>query len=249
MHTCYFPPYRNESTKQLVIENIYRPSPEADANVQVWLNAADLASAKPHLQRVTGSRFTDKYLEQRYGARSIYRTAPVVPARSSSTSSSSALDSTSKDATSSSSTRTPPPAYSATGKPTSPASLSRGVLSSFAAFSAPKMSMEGTPVASPPQVTTHSMWGTIPTPSSTSTSTDGTGTGTGAGLGSAFSGMREPLRRLDSMMDDDDEDQGNNGIDDSDGEDEDGIRFKRGGISMEQAKRIAISSAWRGLRA
>lgn len=46
-------------------------------------------------------------------------------------------------------------------------------------------------------------------------------------------------------MMDDDEDEMN---DDSD-EDEDGIKLKRGGISLEQAKRIAISSAWRGLRA
>lgn len=86
------------------------------------------------------------------------------------------------------------------------------------------------------------MWGTIASPSSSSAS-NATGAGT-TGLGSAFGGIREPLRRSDSMMDDD-EDEAN---DDSD-EDEDGIKFKRGGISLEQAKRIAISSAWRGLRA
>ncbi|KAK9893886.1 hypothetical protein P389DRAFT_174788 [Cystobasidium minutum MCA 4210] len=227
---------RNENTKQLVIENIYRESAEADHNVQVWLNAPDLASAKPHLKRVTGSRFTDKYLEQRYGARSIYRTAPTVPARS--TDKTSTSDTTSSASSSSklasTSSGTPPPA----SKTASPGSPSRGVVSSFAAFSAPKMSLEETPINSPPKVTTHSMWGSIASPSSTAT------TGTGTGLGSAFGGLREPLRRSDSMMDDD-EDEMN---DDSD-EDEDGIKLKRGGISLEQAKRIAISSAWRGLRA
>ena len=90
------------------------------------------------------------------------------------------------------------------------------------------------------------MWGTIASPASaaTTSSTSGAGSGTG-GLGSAFGGLREPLRRSDSMMDDDEDELINN---DSD-EDEDGIKFKRGGISLEQAKRIAVSSAWRGLRA
>lgn len=106
------------------------------------------------------------------------------------------------------------------------------------------MSLEETPINSPPKAPTHSMWGSIQTSSTA---------GSGAGLGNAFGGMREPLRRSDSMMDDDDDDthlnNGNDVNNDSDGEEEDGIRFKRGGISLEQAKRIAISSAWRGMRA
>lgn len=64
---------RNESTKHLVVENIYvrsqallaacvlveltdicgqREIPEAEHNVQIWCQASHLAEAKPHLKRV-----------------------------------------------------------------------------------------------------------------------------------------------------------------------------------------------------
>lgn len=43
---------RNESTKQLIVEDIYRDSPEARHNVEVWLNAFDIQAAKPNLKRV-----------------------------------------------------------------------------------------------------------------------------------------------------------------------------------------------------
>lgn len=43
---------RNESTKHIVIENIYRDIPEAVHNVQVWLAAASIQDAKPQLKRV-----------------------------------------------------------------------------------------------------------------------------------------------------------------------------------------------------
>lgn len=43
---------RNESTKQLVIETIYRESPESQSNIDVWSTARDLASAKPLIQKV-----------------------------------------------------------------------------------------------------------------------------------------------------------------------------------------------------
>lgn len=43
---------RNESTKHIVIENIYRDIPEAAHNVQVWLAAASIQDAKPQLKRV-----------------------------------------------------------------------------------------------------------------------------------------------------------------------------------------------------
>jgi len=61
---------RNESTKQLIVEDIYRDSPEARHNVEVWLNAFDIQAAKPNLKRIIGSRFTDKYLQSRYSAAS-----------------------------------------------------------------------------------------------------------------------------------------------------------------------------------
>lgn len=76
---------RNESTQKLVVENIYRESDESRHNVKVWSEAPDLASARPHLQRIKGSRFTEKYLNTRYyggsrsGSSSIY---PPVPPRS-----------------------------------------------------------------------------------------------------------------------------------------------------------------------
>ena len=43
---------RNESTKHVVIENIYRDIPEAAHNIQVWLAAASIQDAKPQLKRV-----------------------------------------------------------------------------------------------------------------------------------------------------------------------------------------------------
>ena len=42
---------RNESTKHVVIENIYRDIPEAAHNVQVWLAAASIQEARPQLKR------------------------------------------------------------------------------------------------------------------------------------------------------------------------------------------------------
>lgn len=43
---------RNETTKTLTVENIYKESDEATHNVQVFAAAPDLASARPHLQKV-----------------------------------------------------------------------------------------------------------------------------------------------------------------------------------------------------
>lgn len=44
---------RNESTKRVVIESIYRESEEAAHNVQVFLNAPNLKEARPLLKRVS----------------------------------------------------------------------------------------------------------------------------------------------------------------------------------------------------
>lgn len=44
---------RNESTKKVVIESIYRDSEEAKHNVSIYFNAAVLADARPHLKRVS----------------------------------------------------------------------------------------------------------------------------------------------------------------------------------------------------
>lgn len=43
---------RNESTRQLVIENIYRESPESEHNVCVWSTAESLFAARPHIRKV-----------------------------------------------------------------------------------------------------------------------------------------------------------------------------------------------------
>ena len=44
---------RNESTKRVVIESIYRESEEAKHNVQVFTNAPSLHEARPHLKKVS----------------------------------------------------------------------------------------------------------------------------------------------------------------------------------------------------
>ncbi|GJN94541.1 hypothetical protein Rhopal_007624-T1 [Rhodotorula paludigena] len=59
---------RGEETKQLAFESIHRDSDEARHNVDVFVNAPDLATAKPQLQKVRGSRFTEKYLQSRYNS-------------------------------------------------------------------------------------------------------------------------------------------------------------------------------------
>lgn len=43
---------RNESTKKVVIESIYKDSPEAKHNVQVFMEAPTLNEARPLLKRV-----------------------------------------------------------------------------------------------------------------------------------------------------------------------------------------------------
>ena len=47
---------RNESTKKVVIESIYRDSDEARHNVEVFSGAANLAEARPHLRKVCSSQ-------------------------------------------------------------------------------------------------------------------------------------------------------------------------------------------------
>lgn len=44
---------RNENTKKIVIESIYKESEEARSNVNVFSQAASLTEARPHLRRVS----------------------------------------------------------------------------------------------------------------------------------------------------------------------------------------------------
>ncbi|GAA5907161.1 vWA domain-containing protein [Sporobolomyces salmoneus] len=59
---------RGEETKQLQFESIHRETDETKHNVETFVNAPDLQSAKPLLQKVRGSRFTEKYLQSRYNS-------------------------------------------------------------------------------------------------------------------------------------------------------------------------------------
>jgi len=182
---------RNESTKKIVFDNIYKESAEAKHNVQVFTEAPNLSAARPLLKKVHGSRFTDKYLAARQHSRSSYggytslgyiSPAPSLPRRPS----------------------TPP--STAPAPSTSPSSPSRRVVTDFKAFSASQStSVFGTKVAS--------------TPFSL------------AGNKASFGAIRN----------------GGNSIDDEEEEDG-GIKFSEGAITLDQAKRIALQSAWRGTR-
>ncbi|KAJ3715457.1 hypothetical protein C8R42DRAFT_698326 [Lentinula raphanica] len=188
---------RNESTKKVVIESIYKDSEESRHNVAVFTEAPSLADARPLLKRVQGTRFTDKYLAARAGlTRSSYtytsHYAPATPPRSPPTKAASSPTGSS---------------FSSTGSPP------RKVVTDFAAFGAPKnASVFGTAVASSP----FSL----------------------AGGQAAFGGMRAGAGRTAFDDDDDDDDDGRQRVE-----------LREDSISLDQAKRIAMQSAWRSARA
>ncbi|EIN12641.1 hypothetical protein PUNSTDRAFT_97443 [Punctularia strigosozonata HHB-11173 SS5] len=188
---------RNESTKKVVIESIYKESEEAKHNVNVFMQAPSLADARPLLRKVPGTRFTDKYLQARQSSsRSYYSYAPTIPAR------------------------TPVSPKKATVGPTPsspPSSPPRKVVSDFAAFGVPKAaSVFGTAVAS--------------TPFSL------------AGGKAAFGAPRNTSGAgFSSMMDDDDDED-----DDDDGRQK--VELREDSITLDQARRIAVQSAWRSIR-
>ncbi|GLB38404.1 hypothetical protein LshimejAT787_0502690 [Lyophyllum shimeji] len=183
---------RNESTKKVVIESIYKDSEEAKHNVAVFTQAPSLAEARPLLKRVHGTRFTDKYLQARQALnRSSYAsTYGITPARS------------------------VPKVPSSPPKPAVPGSPPRKVVTDFAAFGAPKSaSVFGTAVAS--------------TPFSL------------AGGKAAFGGIRGGAPP--ASFDDDEEEEEDNG--------RQRVELREGSISLEQARRIAMTSAWRSAHA
>ncbi|KAH7928447.1 hypothetical protein BV22DRAFT_1030750 [Leucogyrophana mollusca] len=193
---------RNESTKKVVIESIYKPSEEASHNVAVFTQASSLAEARPLLKRVHGTRFTDKYLQARQSATrnsySSYSYAPHLPTRSTPTKSYSGSPSTSPSTTAA-----------------APHSPPRKVVTDFAAFGAPaNASVFGTAVAS--------------TPFSL------------AGGKAAFGGIRNTSGR--GMFDGDDDD-------DDDGNGRQKVELREDSISLDQARRIAMQSAWRSAHA
>ncbi|KAI0036511.1 hypothetical protein K488DRAFT_75906 [Vararia minispora EC-137] len=188
---------RNESTKKIVIESIYKESDEASHNVHVFTNAANLAEARPHLKRVHGSRFTDKYLQARVTAsRTSYGSsyAPALPARSPPTS----------------------PRFSASPTHSPP----RKVVQDFAAFGAS---------------TTSSVFGTAVASSPFSL----------AGNKAAFGAPRTSTGARGFIDDDDDDEDDETPM--SDGAQR--VFLKEDSITLDQARRIALQSAWRGTRA
>ncbi|KAF9242519.1 hypothetical protein BU15DRAFT_86736 [Melanogaster broomeanus] len=187
---------RNESTKKVVIESIYKDSPEAAHNVSVFIHAPSLAEARPQLKRVYGTRFTDKYLLARQTANRssyAYSYAPHLPARS-----------------------TPTKPISSPGTvPGAPASPPRKVVADFAAFGvSANASVFGTAVAS--------------TPFSL------------AGGKAAFGGMRSTGGKSSYDVDDEDDE------DDNDGRQK--VELREDSITLDQARRIAMQSAWRQAR-
>ncbi|THG94031.1 hypothetical protein EW026_g7355 [Hermanssonia centrifuga] len=185
---------RNESTKKVVIESIYRESEEAKHNVSVYMQAPSLAEARPLLKRVPGTRFTDKYLHARMSSSRTYTPYPYPPRG----------------------IKTSSVTSSAPAIPTPSHSPPRKVVTDFAAFGAPKnVSVFGTAVAS--------------TPFSL------------AGGKAAFGGIRNGGSR-GTIDDEDDED---------DGPADDGaqrVELREDSITFDQARRIAMQSAWRSAR-
>ncbi|KAF5337504.1 hypothetical protein D9758_013581 [Tetrapyrgos nigripes] len=185
---------RNESTKKVVIESIYKESEESTHNVNVFTEAPSLTEARPHLRRVQGTRFTEKYLQARASlSRSSYSYSsysPATPPRS-------------------------PTSKTVSRSPTLSASPPRKVVTDFAAFGAPKnASVFGTAVASSP----FSL----------------------AGGKAAFGGMRTTIGRTSFDDEEDEEDEGSG---------RQRVELREDSISLEQARRIAMQSAWRSARA
>lgn len=180
---------RNESTKKVVIESIYKDSEEAKHNVAVFTQAPSLEEARPLLKRVHGSRFTDKYIAARH-----------------------AMNRASYASYSSSPHTSPRPSHSSPTK-VAPSSPPRKVVTDFAAFGAPKSaSVFGTAVAS--------------TPFSL------------AGGKAAFGGMRIGAGK--SVFDEEEEDEDDR---------KQKVELREDSISLDQARRIAMQSAWRSARA
>ncbi|KAG8995221.1 hypothetical protein FRB94_009330 [Tulasnella sp. JGI-2019a] len=213
---------RGESTRKVVIKNIYRESPEAKHNVQVWMNAPDLASARPLLKKVKGPRFTDEYLQA--GTRNLRYTSsysPYLPSRGS-TSGYARPGSASGGSPVASSSAAARPVTPPTSPPGSVTSPSRRVISDFPSLGgSPGRSVFGTSVQA--------------------------GKNPGLfGKPNTFAGMRGLSGRR-GMMDDDDDDDGMNTADTDDDDGEQKVELRKGGITLDQARRIAMQSAWRSV--
>ncbi|KAE8272241.1 hypothetical protein A4X09_0g117 [Tilletia walkeri] len=120
---------RNESTKQIYIESIYRQSEESSHNIRVWMTAQNIQVAKGYIKKVPGSRLSDAYMATRKAGTSYV-------------SSTGAKASAASAAALRSSVMNPNPHGS--GRSSGGGSSSRRVISEFSAFSAsPGMSIGG----------------------------------------------------------------------------------------------------------
>lgn len=257
---------RNESTKQLYIESIYRESEASDHNIQIWTRAPDLATARPLLKRVStntvyidwlmsyshciscsqviGSRLNDKYLQTK-AASSSYRSYSDFPH-----SRSTATGIVAKDIYEAS--------HPASASPPSQSperfgsSSSRKVISDFSAFKAtPGMSFS---TAGSPRMNDNSIFSGGSPPSTFTNSA--AFSSPRMSTGDLNSSMNRP-RGLQSSLDDDEDEEldkpskalpievSEDGGVEVKGEDGQRLAFKQGVISMEQVKRLAIQSAYR----
>ncbi|KDN47001.1 hypothetical protein K437DRAFT_103248 [Tilletiaria anomala UBC 951] len=202
---------RNENTKQLYIESIYRESEESRHNIEIWAAAPNLETARPHIKRVVGSRLSEKYLQTRRAAAELRSSTAPFPHPRQPVPIPSSLYATSSGSSAASS------------------SPSRKVLSDFSSFSAtPGMSVSASTSPTLPQGS------------------------------DAFLSPRSSMQRA-SADDDDDEDPqdhkpsrplpiavGSDGGLEVAGEDGQRLAYRQGTISLDQARRLAMQSAYRG---
>lgn len=245
---------RNESTKQLYIESIYKDNESSRHNVSIWVSAPDLGTARPLLKKVIGSRLSEKYLQTRAAASS-YRSYGDFPHPRTSTATG-IVASDIYASTHSAVASTSPPMVPLSFSPSSPDRLSaaggagsRRVISDFSAFSAsPGMSF-GNAAGSP------RLDSGISPPHST--------------FSSPRAGMAEFGRRgrqtssaglfNDDEDDDDDDDPSTkrraskplpvevneDGSVEIRGDDGQRLAFRQAAISVEQVRRLAMQSAYR----
>lgn len=221
---------RNESTKQLVIESIYKDTPESRHNIEAWSTAPDLKSARPFIQKVHGSRLSDKFVASRHTSLSSYSPYPRA-STTRSTESSSSWSNVYGGGRSNLSAGANPTLRSSSS-PSSDGGTSRKVVSDFSSFIA---------------------GGTLSVSGSQGSQRKDT----------AFYGGARDTRNED----DDDDDEGFGGPSESNfgnsgrlpvaveneegalevaGDDGSTLRLRMGAISLDQARRLAMQSAYRG---
>lgn len=242
---------RNENTKQLYIESIYRESEASQHNIEIWTRAPDLATARPLLKRVVGSRLNDKYLQTK-AASSSYRTYSDYPHPRSTATGIIAKDIyESSHSAISNSSPSPPPDQRGSGL------SSRKVISDFSTFSAlPGMSFSS--AGSPRMNDTSSSAFGFGSSSRSPPTSFGTATNSASfSARSRESSLNTPRGTRVNLDDDDDDDEldkpskalpvevSEDGSVEVKGEDGQRLAFRQGVISIDQVRRLAIQSAFR----